>query len=63
MKEPKSLTEVRKWKQRVSNEMNRLGIVKFNQKHRKETDEFIKSVCKKELMPPSRSVERRLSKV
>jgi hypothetical protein len=63
MKEPKSLTEVRKWKQKVSDEMNRLGMAKYHQKHRKETDEFIKSVCKKELTPPQHPTERRLSKV
>ena len=61
--EPKSLLEVREWKRKVSEEMNRLGMNKYRQKHRKETDDFIKNVCKTELVPPSRSVERRLIKV
>ncbi len=63
MKEPKSLTEVRKWKQKVSDEMNRLGIEKYHRKRRKETDDFIKSVCKMELTPPRHPIEKRLSKV
>jgi HKD family nuclease len=63
MKEPKSLTEVREWKQKVSDEMNRLGMKKYHRKHRKETDNFIKNVCKKELTSPRHPVERRLSKV
>jgi hypothetical protein len=62
-KEPKSLLDVRDWKQKVSNEMTRLGMAKYHQKSKLRTDAIIKSVCSKALTPATHPVERRLSKV
>ena len=61
--EPKSLLEVREWKEKVSAEMNRLGIKKYHEKSRHRTDSIIKAMCAKRLTAPITPKERRLSKV
>jgi hypothetical protein len=63
IKEPKSLLEVREWKQKVSDEMTRLGMAKYHLKSKLRTDAIIKSVCSKTLSPALHPVERKLSKV
>jgi hypothetical protein len=61
--EPKSLEEVRRWKRKVSDEMNRLGIEKYNEKSKRRIDALVRSICKKELTPPVHPKERKLTKV
>ena len=61
--EPKSLLEVREWKQKVSAEMTRLGMEKYHKRSKDRTDAIIRSVCSKVLSPAMHPVERRLSKV